>query len=991
MKEVLRVYWFLLFLFLVTSLAHGQVRRDSASRIRFGTAVPATCNPSIGSVFFLITPGTPLGMHQCLATDTWTPLVGSMSGTGSADQVAFFTAPTDLGGDARFRFDGGDVLIGSPTTISFEPDGTAAILNLNMNSDASVIAFGTNQDVQLHWDAADILAQRRTTNEQRFNIYKTFTDSSNYERLSLYTGGGPNPLVEISAETAGTGADNIDINIESAGTAGQIILTRDSDIIIFQSNALNFTPAFDISLFNINNLTAGGILSIGNNSTGGDGFTMNGLNLSGVGTQDSSNFLMIGKSFDVSNHNHRWRRSVEVDTVSSNTFQLSAGIDGFSSLTNVFTLSNSQSGAGGGIVAGFPEDVASIQLGAALDAQIHRGDAADTWEQRRGLNPQQWRLYDRFVSHADYDRLNVYIGGGPAVKTIEIEADSSSATQGINIVMEALANAFGDGSITLRAGTSGATLFLAPAGAGDFSTLTSSQFSTTGNVIFNGDMRVTGAGPHSIGGTTSNSIQLLMGETFTSNGSSDIASGIFHTPTIIGFTGDTVALTGATFTAAITTQTATETIANIAQLQINEPAITDNLTGNITQASTVLITGAPTEGVRNYALNVEDGSVRFALAGPHVMGGVPQGLFQFAMVGSFTSGGSGIQAANLRVAPNLGGAPGDTLRLAGTDLASIIVTQTATESIADVAQLYLVEPNITDNLTGSITRASTVNISGHPTEGVDNFALIAAGPVEITDTDTRALLVSGGGFGAEIFFVDTNNDEVRLPTGSLFALSGSIGAAGFTVTSQIQWSDANAPRINNVAATADAANIFPNRADVTTGIGGVSGQVSLIVVNAEILTALAGAARLSTGTDLTWETDGNGNIGATDSTLRPGTIRAATDFAVGPTPSLNGAIRITNGAGIRWRNGANNNNVFAISVDGSDIMQLGEFNMSGLEITPNIGFYGTTPVAQAAAYTRNATIVEDRTLLASASATALNNNNVLAALIADLQAYGLLQ
>lgn len=46
--------------------------------------------------------------------------------------------------------------------------------------------------------------------------------------------------------------------------------------------------------------------------------------------------------------------------------------------------------------------------------------------------------------------------------------------------------------------------------------------------------------------------------------------------------------------------------------------------------------------------------------------------------------------------------------------------------------------------------------------------------------------------------------------------------------------------------------------------------------------------------------------------------------------------------------------------------------------------------AASAAYTRNATVVEDRTLLASASATAINNNNVLAALIADLQVRSLL-
>ena len=64
----------------------------------------------------------------------------------------------------------------------------------------------------------------------------------------------------------------------------------------------------------------------------------------------------------------------------------------------------------------------------------------------------------------------------------------------------------------------------------------------------------------------------------------------------------------------------------------------------------------------------------------------------------------------------------------------------------------------------------------------------------------------------------------------------------------------------------------------------------------------------------------------------------------------------------------------------------GDLNHDG----SNIGFYGTTPAAQSSAYTRNATIVEDRTLLASASATTLNNNNVLAALIADLQAIGLI-
>ncbi len=54
----------------------------------------------------------------------------------------------------------------------------------------------------------------------------------------------------------------------------------------------------------------------------------------------------------------------------------------------------------------------------------------------------------------------------------------------------------------------------------------------------------------------------------------------------------------------------------------------------------------------------------------------------------------------------------------------------------------------------------------------------------------------------------------------------------------------------------------------------------------------------------------------------------------------------------------------------------------------DIGFYGTAPVAQTV-YTLNAVAAPDRTLLASVSATILNNNNVLAAIITDLQANGL--
>ena len=52
------------------------------------------------------------------------------------------------------------------------------------------------------------------------------------------------------------------------------------------------------------------------------------------------------------------------------------------------------------------------------------------------------------------------------------------------------------------------------------------------------------------------------------------------------------------------------------------------------------------------------------------------------------------------------------------------------------------------------------------------------------------------------------------------------------------------------------------------------------------------------------------------------------------------------------------------------------------------GIFGQTPAAQPSAYSRNATAVESRVLLASASATTVNNNNLISAMIADLQSLG---
>jgi hypothetical protein len=64
-------------------------------------------------------------------------------------------------------------------------------------------------------EAVDVLSAVRSTNPQTFRIYRTFTDSSNYERLSFESGSS---WFEIKAETAGTGQDNMSLVLVPAGT-----------------------------------------------------------------------------------------------------------------------------------------------------------------------------------------------------------------------------------------------------------------------------------------------------------------------------------------------------------------------------------------------------------------------------------------------------------------------------------------------------------------------------------------------------------------------------------------------------------------------------------------------------------------------------------------------------------------------------------------------------------------------------------------------------
>jgi len=91
--------------------------------------------------------------------------------------------------------------------------------------------LGINEDVFLSRDAANTLAQRNSTNAQTFNLYGTYTDSSNYRRLvSTMSAAG---VAEIKPDGLGTGASGNVLHISGLPTAnpGPGILWNDGGTV----------------------------------------------------------------------------------------------------------------------------------------------------------------------------------------------------------------------------------------------------------------------------------------------------------------------------------------------------------------------------------------------------------------------------------------------------------------------------------------------------------------------------------------------------------------------------------------------------------------------------------------------------------------------------------------------------------------------------------------------------------------------------------------
>jgi hypothetical protein len=153
--------------------------------------------------------------------DTWadgatTFTAIKMNVTDTASAAASNLMDLQVGGSSKFRVDKAGVLFGENAQLTtLNPGGSRtwaingsgairAILGFSGSFcwASSYVNAGTIPDLVLTRDAANTLGQRNGVNAQTFNLYNTYTDASNYERVRMGWSGN---VLQIAPQAAGTG------------------------------------------------------------------------------------------------------------------------------------------------------------------------------------------------------------------------------------------------------------------------------------------------------------------------------------------------------------------------------------------------------------------------------------------------------------------------------------------------------------------------------------------------------------------------------------------------------------------------------------------------------------------------------------------------------------------------------------------------------------------------------------------------------------------
>lgn len=369
---------------------------------------------------------------------------------------------------------------------------------------------------------------------------------------------------------------------------------------------------------------------------------------------------------------------------------------------------------------------------------------------------------------------------------------------------------------------------------------------------------LTAPGPHAWGQAfAGNDRQFEFAGAFTGGGFSAQIRKFLIDGNLIAAPGDTEGMFGLQVNPLFQTQVTAEDVALIASIDIPIPTINDVLGGAnvITRTAGLHVEGAAAEGVSNFAILVDAGLTQLDLlhllgVGPHAFGQsfVSTGQ-QFQFSGAFTAQGS--DPTKMLIANRVTGVSG-AQRYRGLQLGVSFTTQAAEETILNMTGLEVAPPAITDllTLTGTIAQAETVRITGAPTAGDVNFALIVeAGNSQMQQLQLLgALLVSGNGVftGAQVSLSNAGDPNVLIQrTGGADLLLRAVGIThalvGCTTADELRLITSNTERVILEAGGAMRVLGDLDHEGSAVGfynIGAISQQTGVAVSSAAIHAAL---------------------------------------------------------------------------------------------------------------------------------------------------------
>ena len=146
---------------------------------------------------------------------TWSALQTFIAGVTVSGGVLTLPAGTASAPSLVFSGSTAGWYAGAGNSLNYVPAGSSNVKliagwDVKLSSDSNITwthtidaGAGTN-DLQLGMDLANVLRQRNGTNAQTYRVYETYTDTSNYSRLSISApSGGP---ITLASEAAGTGS-----------------------------------------------------------------------------------------------------------------------------------------------------------------------------------------------------------------------------------------------------------------------------------------------------------------------------------------------------------------------------------------------------------------------------------------------------------------------------------------------------------------------------------------------------------------------------------------------------------------------------------------------------------------------------------------------------------------------------------------------------------------------------------------------------------------